>query len=139
MSMMRQSWVFLILVLLSTPLISGQSICTYRKFSLGESLASVSKQIGREPAQAEAIQQHPATIQHLLYWPYSASSRSARTESVSQIRSSFYVRELYKIAVSYDEEAESPKLENEVDRQKRQANDLDAARRKTSRLFISSR
>lgn len=105
MRMMRKSWIFLVLVLLSTPLISGQNISTYRKFSLGASLASISKETGQDPGQAEVIHQRPAMIQQLVYWPYSASSSSARTESVSQIRFSFYDGELYKIAVSYDEQA----------------------------------
>jgi hypothetical protein len=105
MKMMRKSWVFLVLVLFSTPILSGQNLSTYRKFSLGASLASVSKHVGQDPQQANLIHQRPAVIQQLVYWPIPTSLYSSRAESVSQILFSFYDGELYKIAVTYDGEA----------------------------------
>jgi hypothetical protein len=102
MKMMRKSWVFLILVLFSTPVISRQNLSTYRKFSLGASLASISKQVGQDPGQANLIHQRPAVIQQLVYWPIPTSSFSSQAESVSQILFTFYDGELYKIAVTYD-------------------------------------
>jgi hypothetical protein len=105
MKMMRRSAILLVLVLFSTPLLSGQNVSTYRKFSLGASLASISKQIGQDPGQANLIHQSPAVIQQLAYWPIPTSLYSSRAESVSQILFSFYDGELYKIAVTYDGEA----------------------------------
>src|SRR5579864_7057328 len=105
MKMMHKSWIFLVLVLFSTPILSGQNLSTYRKFSLGASLASISKQIGQDPGQANLIHQRPALIQQLAYWPIPTSLYSSRAESVSQILFSFYNGELYKIAVTYDGEA----------------------------------
>jgi hypothetical protein len=105
MKMMRKSWIFLVLVLFSTPILSGQNLSTYRKFSLGASLASISKQVGQDPGQANLIHQRPAVIQQLVYWPIPTSSYSPRAESVSQILFSFYDGELYKIAVTYDGDA----------------------------------
>src|SRR5215469_436592 len=105
MKMMRKSWVFLVLVLFSTPVISGQNLSTYRKFSLGASLASISKQVGQDPGQANLIHQRPAVIQQLVYWPIPTSSFSSQAESVSQILFTFYDGELYKIAVTYDGDA----------------------------------
>ena len=101
MKMMRKSWIFLVLVLFSTPILSGQNLSTYRKFSLGASLASISKQTGQDPQRANLIHQSPAVIQQLTYWPIPTSSYSPRAESVSQILFSFYDGELYKIAVTY--------------------------------------
>jgi hypothetical protein len=105
MKMMRKSWTFLVLVLFSTPILSGQNLSTYRKFSLGASLASISKQVGQDPGQASLIHQRPAVIQQLTYWPIPTSSYSPRAESVSQILFSFYDGQLYKIAVTYDGDA----------------------------------
>ena len=101
MRMMRKSWIFLVLVLFSTPILSGQNLSTYRKFSLGASLASISKQVGQDPGQAKLIHQSPAVIQQLTYWPIPTSLYASRAESVSQILFSFYDGELYKIAVTY--------------------------------------
>jgi hypothetical protein len=105
MKMMRKSSIFLVMVLLSTPVISGQNLSTYRKFSLGASLGSISKQIGEDPGQANLIHKSPAVIQQLTYWPIPTSKYSARAESVSQILFSFYDGRLYKIAVTYDGDA----------------------------------
>jgi len=105
MKMMRKSWIFLVLVLFSTPILSGQNLSAYRKFSLGASLASISKQVGQDPGQAKLIYERPAVIQQLVYWPIPTSLYSAQAESVSQILFSFYDGELYKIAVTYDGEA----------------------------------
>jgi hypothetical protein len=105
MKMMRKSWVFLVLVLFSSPLLCGQNLSTYRQFSLGAGLANISKQVGQNPQQANLIHQSPAVIQQLAYWPIPTSSYSPRAESVSQILFDFYDGELYKITVSYDGEA----------------------------------
>jgi hypothetical protein len=105
MTITRKSCVFLVLVLLSTPILSGQNLSTYRKFSLGASLANISKRISQDPGQANLIHQRPAIIQQLTYWPIPTSSYAPQAESVSQILFSFYDGELYKIAITYDGEA----------------------------------
>ena len=114
MKMMRKSWIFLVLVLFSTPILSGQNLSTYRKFSLGASLASISKQVGQDPGQAKLIHQRPALIQQLAYWPIPTSSYSPRAESVSQILFSFYDGELWKIAVTYDGDATQGLTEDDM-------------------------
>ena len=105
MKVMRKSWISLVLVLFSTPVISGQDLSTYRKFSLGTSLVALSKQVGQDSHQANLIHQNPAVIQQLTYWPLPTSSYSVQAESVSQILFSFYNGELYRIAVTYDRDA----------------------------------
>jgi len=114
MKMMRKSWVFLVLVLFSTPVICGQNLSTYRKFSLGASLASISKQVGQDPGQSKLIHQRPAVIQQLVYWPIPTSSYSSRAESVSQVLFSFYDGELYKIAVTYHGDATQGLTEDDM-------------------------
>lgn len=105
MKMMRKSWIFLVLVLLSTPVIYGQDISSYRKFSLGTSLVALSKQVGQDLHQATLIHQNPAVIQQLTYWPIPTSPYSVGAESVSQILFSFYNGELYRILATYDQDA----------------------------------
>jgi len=105
MRTIRRSAILLVLVLFSTPLLSGQTLSRYRKFSLGTTLVTLSKQIGQDPQQASLIHQSPPVIQQLTYWPIEASPYSARAESVSQILFSFYNGALYRIAVTYDQSA----------------------------------
>lgn len=114
MKMMRKSWIFLVLVLLSTPVIYGQDISSYRKFSLGTSLVALSKQVGQDSHQATLIHQNPAVIQQLTYWPIPISPYSVGAESVSQILFSFYNGELYRIVAIYDQDATKGLTEDDM-------------------------
>ena len=105
MKTIRRLPISLVLVLLSTPIISGQDLSMYRKFALGTSLAALSKQVGQDSQQANLIHQSPAVIQELTYWPLDTSYSSVRTESASQILFSFYNGKLYRMVVTYDREA----------------------------------
>ncbi|MGC1627854.1 MAG: hypothetical protein WA735_13440, partial [Candidatus Acidiferrales bacterium] len=105
MKIIRKAAISLALVLLTTPLISAQELSRYRKFALGTSLAALSKQIGQDPHQATLIHQSPAVIQELQYWPVETSYSAVPAEPVSQILFSFYNGELYRIAVTYDQNA----------------------------------
>jgi len=105
MKMILKSAVILALVLLSTPILSGQDLSKYRNFSLGTSLTAVSKQIGEASQQANLIHQSPAVIQELTYWPLDSSNSPATVEPVSQILFSFYNGELYRIVVTYEKSA----------------------------------
>ncbi|MGA7853472.1 MAG: hypothetical protein WCA15_09110 [Candidatus Acidiferrales bacterium] len=105
MKMIRKVAISLALVWLTTPLISAQNLASYRKFALGTSLAALSKQIGQDPHQATLIHQSPAVIQELKYWPVETSYSAVPAEPVSQILFSFYNGELYRIAVTYDQNA----------------------------------
>jgi hypothetical protein len=105
MKMMRKSWICLVLVLFLTPIISGQELSRYRKFSLGTSLAALSKQIGQNSHQTNLIQQRPAVIQELTYWPVDIPSSADQVQPVSRILFSFYNGELYRMVVSYQQDA----------------------------------
>lgn len=105
MKAMRKSWIFLVFVLLSTPLLSGQDLSSYRKFTLGTSLTALSKQVGQDARQAILVHQSPAAIQELTYWPTESSPYSGGRESVSQILFSFYNTQLYRIVATYDQDA----------------------------------
>jgi len=102
MKIMRTIVISLAMILLSAPLIHGQDLSQYRNFSLGMSLADLSRQISKQPADASVVHEHPALIQQLTWWPPVTSRSSLRTEAVQQIRFSFYNGELYRIGVSYD-------------------------------------
>jgi hypothetical protein len=105
MKIMRKSSLCLVFVLLATPILAGQSLTSYRKFSLGTTLAALAQQVGQDPRQATLIHQSPAVIQELTYWPNGGSQYSGRAESVSEILFSFYNSELYKVTVTYDQDA----------------------------------
>ena len=105
MKMMHKSWVSLVLVLFLTPIISGQDLSGYRNFSLGASLADLSKQVGPYSHETTLAHQRPAVIQEMTFWPLSSSRFAVGLEPVSQILFSFCDGELYRIVVTYDRDA----------------------------------
>ena len=98
MSVKRVSGVFVLSVisLFFAPLIHGQDLSKYRDFTLGTSLADLSKQVHQHPADADVIQQSPATIQELTWRP------STESDPVQKIIFSLYNGKLYKIAAAYN-------------------------------------
>ena len=105
MKMMRNVGISLVMILLSAPLIRGQDLSKYRGFSLGMSLPELSNQVHLRPLQTKLIQKHPSVIQELTCWPSSASDYSLQADSVWQILFSFYNGELFRILVTYDQDA----------------------------------
>ena len=105
MKIMRSVVVALAMILLSAPVIHGQDFSKYRNFSFGTSLASVSKQIDRQPIQAEVIHQQPALIQELTWYPPQPFGSSRPAEPVDKILFSFCNGELYRMLVFYDSSA----------------------------------
>jgi len=104
MKMMRNIVVALSLILLSAPMISGQDLSKYRTFSLGTSLAALSKQVGPYSHYTTLIHQRPAAIQELTFWTLHSSRSPVGVYPVSQILFSFYNGELYRIVVTYDQD-----------------------------------
>jgi hypothetical protein len=113
MKMMRKSVISLALVLLSTPVISGQDLSKYRTFSLGTSLAELSKQVGPYSHSTTLIHQRPAVIQELTFWTFNSSS-PVRVDPFSQILFSFYNGELYRIVVTYGQDATAGLTEDDM-------------------------
>jgi hypothetical protein len=105
MKMMRGVGMSLVMMLLSAPLVRGQDLSKYRDFSLGMSLPELSSQVDLRPLQTKLIQKHPAVIQELTCWPRGYSDYSRQTDSVWQIFFSFYNSELFRILVTYDQDA----------------------------------
>ena len=105
MKMVRNIVVSLSMILLSAPLIFGQDLSKYRTFSLGTSLAELTKQVGPYSHWTTLIHKRPAAIQELTFWTLSSSRSPVGVEPVSQILFSFYDGELYRIVVTYDRDA----------------------------------
>lgn len=104
MKLMRNIAVCLAFAGLSVPLSHAQDLSKYRQFSLGASLDEVSKQIDQLPTNASMIQERPATIQQLEWWPVSLNSLT-KVEPVQKVVFSFYEGTLYKVEATYDDEA----------------------------------
>jgi hypothetical protein len=104
MKTMRNTLICLALTLLSVPVVHAQDLSKYRQFSLGASLAEVSKEIDQRPGEASVIQQSPAAIQQMEWWPV-ALNVLTKSEPVQKVTFSFYNHTLYKIAVTYDDDA----------------------------------
>jgi hypothetical protein len=105
MKMMRRVVFSLVMILLSAPLIRGQDLSKYRGFSLGMSLPELATQVDLRPLRTKLIQKHPGVIQELTCWPGGSSDYSLQADSVWQIFFSFYNGELFRILVTYDQDA----------------------------------
>src|SRR6266700_7859021 len=105
MKMISRGAIALLMILISAPLIHGQDLSKYRTFSFGTSLASVSKQVDRQPIEAEVIHQQPALIQELTWYPPQPYGFSRPAEPVDKIVFSFRNGELYRMLVFYDSSA----------------------------------
>jgi hypothetical protein len=105
MTILSRAVIAFVLLVLSAPLIHGQDLSKYRTFSLGMTLADVSKQIDAEPADVADVHEHPALIQQLLWWVPPPYSSMRPTESASRILFSFYNGALYRMLVTYDDSA----------------------------------
>jgi hypothetical protein len=105
MKMISRGAIALVMVMFSAPLIHGQDLSKYRNFSFGMSLASVSKQVDRQPIEAEVIHQQPALIQELTWFPPQPFGSSRPAEPVEKILFSFDNGELYRMLVTYDSSA----------------------------------
>jgi hypothetical protein len=90
------------MILLSVQCIHGQDLSKYQNFSFGMRLVELAKQVDQKPTEANLIQQHPAVIQELTWWPPLGSGTLRTEEPVRQILFSFYNGELYRILVTYD-------------------------------------
>jgi len=104
MKIMRSMGISLVMILLSAPLVRGQDLSKYRDFSLGMSLPELSSQVALRPLETKLIQQHRAIVQEFTCWP-GGSEYSRQTGSVWQIFFSFYNGELFRILVTYDQDA----------------------------------
>jgi hypothetical protein len=104
MKMIRSVLIPILMALFAAPLIYAQDLSRYRKFSLGTSLADLSKQLGPYSHETTLIHQRPALIQELMFWPLNPSS-SVRVDPVSHILFNFYNGELYRIVVTYERDA----------------------------------
>jgi hypothetical protein len=105
MKITRSVVVSLAMILLSAPVIHGQDLSKYRNFSFGTSLASVSKQVDRQPNDAEVIHHQPGLIQELTWYPPPPYDPSRPAEPVDKILFSFYNGDLYRVLVTYDSSA----------------------------------
>jgi hypothetical protein len=103
--MMRRVVFSLVMILFSAPLIHGQDLSKYRSFSLGMSLVELSNQVDLKPLQTKLIDKHPAVIQELTWWPRESSGSSLEADTVWQVFFTFYNDELYRILVTYDQDA----------------------------------
>jgi hypothetical protein len=105
MKALRISILCFVALLLAAPLLGAQDLSKYRNFSLGMSLAELSKQVDLKPLQAKLIHKHPALIQELAWWPKETSGTLVKEDSVWQVFFTFYNDELYRILVTYDRHA----------------------------------
>jgi hypothetical protein len=105
MKTISRSAIALVLILLCAPLIYGQDLSKYRNFSFGMNVTSVSKLAEEKPAGVIVIHERPALIQELTWYPPLPFESSRPTEPVQKVLFSFYNGELYRMLVTYDNDA----------------------------------
>jgi len=69
------------------------------------SLPELSSQVDLRPLQTKLIRKHPSAIQELTCWLGGSSDYSRQRDSVWEIFFSFYNGELFRILVTYDQDA----------------------------------
>jgi len=89
------------LILLSAPALCSQDLSKYRNFSLGSSLAVVSKQTEVTQGEVDTIHESPVLIQSVTYWPRESGAAPADAEAVQQVQFSFCNGALYAISAIY--------------------------------------
>jgi hypothetical protein len=102
MKVVQKLMITLALILFSTSVIFAQDLSKYRNFSLGTSLASISKQVNATPDEVRVIDQSPSVIQELTWWPVPSYQSSVPADPVQEIRFSFYNGDLYRIVATYE-------------------------------------
>jgi hypothetical protein len=102
MKILSRGVVASIMILIFTSQIHGQDLSKYRNFSFGSSVASVSKQVDQQPAEAQVIHQQPALIQELAWYPPVPFDSSRPAEPVEKVVFSFNNGALYRMLVVYD-------------------------------------
>jgi hypothetical protein len=93
------------LTLFCIPALSAQNFSKYREFSLGSSLAVVSKQVDLTPDEIKTVHQAPVLMQDVTYWPGESSTVPTDTDPVQEMELSFCSGKLYSISVFYKSSA----------------------------------
>lgn len=105
MKAIRTTVTVLVMILFSAHLVLGQDLSKYRTFSLGTSLADLSKQLGPNSYETTLIHQRPAVIQETTLRLWGFSSSGEKVDPVSEIVFSSYNGKLYRMVVIYDQHA----------------------------------
>ncbi len=91
-----------IIILIPAFAIHAQDLSKYRNFSLGSSVAGISKQLDPQPIDPQVIHTRPALIQELAWYPPLPFGSSLAAEPVGKVVFSFYNGALYRMLVVYD-------------------------------------
>jgi hypothetical protein len=90
------------LIFASTPL-AAQDLSRYRNFTLGSTVAAVTKINGARPDEIKILHQRPAMIQEMRWRPRPRyTDASVQADAVREVIFSFYDDQLFRIAVDYD-------------------------------------
>jgi hypothetical protein len=84
-------------------LVSPPDFSRYREFEFGASLPETAEHARLKVAAAKAMHQRPAVIQELR-WHAPFINHSSHVDSLKEIVFGFYNNELFRIAVTYDQE-----------------------------------
>ena len=101
MKISRSALICAAVALLTIPALGAFDLSKYRNFSLGSSLAAVSKQAQVSPDQIKTIHKSPAMIQQFTVWPIESSDAPERSEDVQQMELSFCNGQLYNVTATY--------------------------------------
>lgn len=88
--------------LASTSLLPAGDLSHYRDFHLGMPVADVAQRAGMEPSDAKLISSRPERIEELDWNTNRSAFLAAPSDSVREIRFSFYNGNLFEMMVSYD-------------------------------------
>jgi hypothetical protein len=88
--------------LIATSVLSAADLSHYRGFRFGMSAIQAADQAGMKVTDTTTVHQQPALIQELDFQPNLFHASAGKNDPVSEIKLTFYVGELARMAVVYD-------------------------------------
>lgn len=102
MKSLRSLFVLLFMILLSGFSMDAQDLSKYRTYAFGMSVAELRAQLDSQGLRTKLIQDRPAIIQDVTWWPWESTGSSLRGEGLWQVLFRFHNGRLYRMLVIYD-------------------------------------
>ena len=93
------------MIVISAFSMNAQDLSKYRTYAFGMSLAELRAQVDPQELRTKLIQDRPATIRDVTWWPWESSGSSLQGEGLWQVLFRFHNGRLYRIFVIYDRHA----------------------------------
>ena len=98
----RALGVTVLVLVIATSAVQGQTVARYREFQLGGDIASIAALVGMSPSDAKTLHERPAVLQELQWQRPYVLRGATPADPVQRIAFSFYNDQLFRMVVDYD-------------------------------------